>query len=244
MSDDDDKKMTLLEHLDELRLRILYSLLAWVICSIGAYFFTPAILRLFTSMINTKLVFVNPTEALFAYLKIAMFVGFFVSLPIVLYQVLFFIIPGLKKDERKWVLRLVPFAVLLFFTGVLFAYFVLIPVSLRFFLSFGTSDLVPMITIGGFISFVLTLLIICGVTFQTPMIILFLGLIGLVDSRILAEKRKYVIVFFFVLAAIATPTPDAFTQIIVTIPLLFLYEVSILLLRIIEKRRPNRALLL
>jgi sec-independent protein translocase protein TatC len=241
MSEADEKKMTLIEHLDEMRSRIIYSLLAWIICSSVAYFFTPSILRLFTSMIQTKLVFVNPTEALFAYLKIAMLMGLFISLPIVLYQILIFVLPGLKKEERRWVLRLVPFSVLLFFAGVLFAYFILIPVTLRFFLSFGTSDLVPMITIGGFISFVLTLLIICGVTFQTPLIILFLGLVGLVNSRILSEKRKYVIVFFFVLTAVATPTPDAFTQIIATIPLLFLYEISIVLLRIIEKSSPSRA---
>lgn len=233
----DDKQMTLFEHLDELRSRIIYSLLAWIVSSTAAYFFTPHILRLFTSMIKTRLIFVNPTEAFFAYLKIALLMGLFIALPFILFQIALFVFPGLEKAERRWVGALVPAVVVLFFLGVLFAYFVLIPITLRFFMSFGTSDLQPMITIGNFISFVLTLTILCGIIFQTPLTILFLGLIGIVSAKMLREKRKYVILFFFILSAIATPTPDAFTQIIVAIPMLLLYEVGIILVWIVEKRK-------
>lgn len=188
-------------------------------------------------MIHTKLVFVNPTEAFFAYLKIAMFMGFFVSLPFILYEIMMFVLPGLEKGEKKWAIILVPCVMLLFIVGVIFAYFVLIPVALRFFLSFGTSDLQPMLTIGSFISFVLTLIIVCGLIFQTPLTIFFLGLIGIVNSRLLREKRRYIIVAFFVISMLITPTPDAFTQIVVAIPLIGLYELGIFLVWLLEKGR-------
>lgn len=233
----DEKTMTLVEHLDELRTRIIISLVAWAVCSVVAYYFTPQILSLFTRFISTKLVFTNPSEGFFTYLKISMVTGLFVSLPIILHQVLLFISPGLEKNERKWVLRLVPFAMILFLLGVLFAYFVLIPVTMRFFMSFATNDLVPMITIGGFISYVLTMIILTGLMFQTPMVVFFLSLIGLVDSRVLREKRRYVILLIFILAAVATPTPDAFTQVIVSVPLLVLYEISILCVRLVERKK-------
>lgn len=232
----DEEKMTIVEHLEELRLRIIYSISAWAIASSGSYFLAPGIISLFTRMINTKLVFINPSEAFFAYFKIAMLLGLFISLPVILYNILVFIIPGLERNEKKWVLRLVPFSIILFACGMLFAYFTVIPVTLKFFLSFKTENLEPMITIGSFISFVLTLLIICGLMFQTPLVILFLSLIGIVNSKTLRESRKYVILAFIIIAAIATPTPDAFTQIVVTIPMVILYELSILFVRIIERK--------
>ncbi len=104
-------------------------------------------------------------------------------------------------------------------------------------MSFATNDLVPMITIGGFISYVLTMIILTGLMFQTPMVVFFLSLIGLVDSRVLREKRRYVILLIFILAAVATPTPDAFTQVIVSVPLLVLYEISILCVRLVERKK-------
>jgi len=233
----DEKTMTLVEHLDELRNRIIISLIAWAVCSAVAYYFTPQILSLFTVFIQTKLVFTNPSEGFFTYLKISMVTGLFLSLPIILHQALVFISPGLEKNEKKWVERLVPFAMILFLTGVLFAYSVLIPVTMRFFMSFATDDLVPMITIGGFISYVLTMIILTGLMFQTPMIVFFLALIGLVDSKLLREKRRYVILLIFILAALATPTPDAFTQVIVSVPLIVLYELSILCVRLVERKK-------
>jgi len=233
----DEKTMTLVEHLDELRTRIIISLVAWVVCTGAAYYYTPQILSLFTSFMSTKLVFTNPAEGFFTYLKISMLTGLFVSLPIILHQVLLFISPGLEKNERKWVMRLVPVAILLFLGGVLFAYFVLIPVTMKFFMSFATKDLVPMITIGGFINYVLTLIILTGLMFQMPMIVFFLALIGIVDSAMLRDKRRYVIVMIFVVAAVATPTPDAFTQVIVSAPLILLYELSILVVWLTERKK-------
>jgi sec-independent protein translocase protein TatC len=233
----DDKTMTLVEHLDELRTRIIISLVAWVVCTGAAYYYTPQILSLFTSFMSTKLVFTNPSEGFFTYLKISMLTGLFVSLPIILHQVLLFISPGLEKNERKWVFRLVPVAIILFLAGVLFAYFVLIPVTMKFFMSFATKDLVPMITIGGFINYVLTLIILTGLMFQMPMIVFFLALIGLVNSVMLRDKRRYVIVMIFAVAAVATPTPDAFTQIIVSLPLILLYELSILVVWLTERKK-------
>jgi sec-independent protein translocase protein TatC len=235
-----EKKMTLVEHLEELRFRIIHAVIAWVAASTGAYFFTPRLLGLFTGLVHTKLVFINPMEAFMAYLKIAMLLGFFVSLPFILFQILAFVVPGLEKHEKKWVLRLVPFAVLLFFLGFLFGCFVLIPIALKFFLSFATDDLVPIITIGGLVSFVLSLTIVSGLIFQTPMVILLLSIIGVVNSTLLREKRRYIILLFFILAAVATPTPDAFTQIVVAIPLILLYELSILIVRAIEKKKTKK----
>ncbi len=234
--------MPLVEHLEELRHRIIFSIIAWVLASSAAYYFTPRLIGIFTGMVKTKLVFINPMEAFLAYLKIALLLGLFIALPFILYQALAFIVPGLEKHEKKWVLCLVPVAVLLFFSGALFACYILIPITLRFFLSFATNDLVPMITIGGLMSFVLTFIILCGLIFQTPLVILFLALIGLVNSTMLREKRKYMIIVFFIVAAVATPTPDAFTQIIVTIPMLVLYEISILLIRVIEGKRKREKL--
>jgi len=233
----EDTQMPLIEHLEELRRRIIYSIAAWVLASSAAYYFTPRLIAIFTGMVKTKLVFINPMEAFLAYLKIALLLGLFIALPYILYQALAFIVPGLEKHEKKWVLCLVPVAVLLFFAGAFFACCVLIPITLRFFLSFATTDLVPMITIGGLMSFVLTFVILCGLIFQTPLVILFLALIGLVNSSLLREKRKYMVIAFFIVAAVATPTPDAFTQVVVTIPMIVLYEFSILLISVLEKRK-------
>ncbi|MDQ7823145.1 MAG: twin-arginine translocase subunit TatC [Candidatus Eremiobacteraeota bacterium] len=236
----DEKKMTLVGHLEELRLRIVYSIAVWILCTIGAYFLTPPVLSYLTGMLHTKLVFINPAEAFMAYFKVALTLGLFAALPVILHQTLLFIVPGLEPHEKKWVLLLVPMAVLLFFAGLAFACLVLIPATLGFFLSFQTESLTPMITIGGFVSFVTTLVIMSGLIFQMPLVILFLGLIGIVNSRFLREKRRYAVFAIFVIAAIATPTPDAFTMTIVALPMVALYEISLLLVWIIErKKRPS-----
>lgn len=230
--------MTLMGHLEELRGRILWSLTAWVFASGVSYYFTPKLLEMARDAFlndKIKLIFTRPTEAFIAYLKVAMVAGLFLASPILLYHVLMFVVPGLERHERRWLLRLMPVSIILFVIGVVFAYFVVLPVTMHFFLGFANNALEPWFTVGEFLGFVTGVLLLCGVAFQLPLILFFAAMLGLVSSKFLREQRRFAIFGAFLVAAIATPTPDAFTMTVVALPLWVLFEISVILIRITGK---------
>lgn len=223
-------------HLSELRVRIFYALGGWLVCSGAAWFLTPQIISILRRLIgDTPLVFLRPTEAFFVYLKVALVGGFFLALPFILYQIAAFVLPGLEPAEKKWLKAIVPLAFLLFIGGACFAYFFLLPVTLHFFLTFQTQDLKAMISLSEYIGFVVFLTVVCGLVFQTPIVLFILASIGVVNAKMLARGRRYAILIMFIIAGIVTPTPDAFTQTIVAVPMILLYEVSILTIRLAGK---------
>ena len=181
--------------------------------------------------------YIGPTEGFVAKLLIAFFFGVIIALPFLIIQIWLFIAPGLKKKERRLIILYLPILLLLFFIGIAFAYFILIPIGLYFLLNI-SNDLTPMITISKYISLVLSLILLFGLIFELPLVILFLTKLGIVTPVFLSKKRKYAIFFIFIIAAFLTP-PDIFTQFIMAIPLIVLYEISILVSKLV-RRKPGK----
>ena len=235
MAEESENSLTLTEHLEELRSRLFWCIIWWFIASCACYYFVPSLLDFTRDSFlnkNVQLIFTRPTEAFIAYLKVAMVAGLFLSSPGILYHVVMFVAPGLKPKEKTWLMRLVPVSIVLFCLGVLFAFFVVLPVTMHFFLSFQTESLNPMFQVGDFLGFVTGILALCGISFQLPLLLFFASLAGIVNSRQLAEGRRIAIFLCALVAAIATPTPDAFTMGVVALPLWILFEISVILIRI------------
>jgi sec-independent protein translocase protein TatC len=233
--DDEGPRLPLTDHLDELRTRIIRSIIAWSLGCTLTYFFLPKMLGLAVALIKQPLIFTKPTEAFIMYLKIALTGGFFVALPYIIWQVMGFVSPGLLPREKLWARRLVPLATILFLGGAAFAYYAVLPVTLNFFMGFQTENLKALISAGEFLNFVILMLVFCGLIFETPLVLLFLSFVGLVNAQALAKNRKYAFFLIIVLAAVATPTPDAFTQLVVAVPMYVLYELSIIMIRFTSK---------
>lgn len=224
-----DQKMTIAGHLEELRRRIIVCVISVILTSCVAFLSVKRLLPYLTKPVG-RLVFIAPTEAFFTYMKLALFMGFFLSSPIILYEVWKFVSSGLKRSEKKYTRLYGPLSFLLFIAGSSFAYFVVIPIGLKFLLTFGGQEIVPMISVSKYVSFVGMLCLAFGAIFELPLVTLFLTKINLVTPSFLATKRRYAIVGIFIVAALLTP-PDIFTQLLMVIPLLVLYEISIVLSR-------------
>lgn len=233
---EDEKEMSLTEHLEELRSRILTSLAAWVVGAIVVYNFAPSLLSFTRPLLgNAELIFTSPMEAFMAYLKVALIGGFFAASPVIGIQALLFVLPGLKANEKRWLLTLMPFSVVLFCLGVAFAYVAVLPVTLKFFLSFQNEHLKATIKLDEHLEFVVNMLALCGLIFQLPLVMLFGSFLGIVKSSFLRSQRRLAYFLSFVIAAVATPTPDMVTATIVALPIIILFEISVLLIRITGK---------
>lgn len=228
--------MSLVGHLEELRWRILWSLFYWIVSCFICYRMVPQILAWSKPLLQgNKLIFINPTEAFFAYLNAAIVGGACLASPIFLYHILMFVLPGLEKGERKWVFRLLPLAIFQFILGSAFALKIVLPTTMSFFLSFSTPEMEATIRIGDFLGFITTLTVICGLIFELPIVMLFLSGIGILSSQFLARHRRMAYFLAFVVAAVATPTPDAFTATVVALPIILNYEVSLWLIKLCGK---------
>jgi len=221
------KKMPVTEHLRELRRCLIWSVAA--ISAAGFLVFSQAegILAWLSEPVP-RLVFISPHEALVARFKLAFFGGIVVGMPVILYQIGSFIWPGLSQRERQMVKYSGPAAAILFYMGAFFGATIVVPITLRFLMGFGGWLVEPMISVDRFISFSGFLLISFGAIFELPVAIVLLTKIGIVTPAFLRQKRPIVIISIFVLAALITP-PDIVTQSFVAIPMLILYEMSILL---------------
>ena len=243
MSDIDDGKMSFFDHLAELRTRIIWSLIpAAVGLGISLYFTTPVmkfIQRPLTKM-DTKLVFTTPTEAFWTYMKVAMIMGLFIAMPIVLWNVWAFVAPGLHKHERKYAAPFVIVGSLLFLAGGAFALLVIVPYASNFLVSFGQDQgLQAMISVASYTDFVLKFTLAFGLVFEMPVVITLLSMIGVVTPQFLSKNRKYAILINFIIAAILTPTPDLINQSLMAGPLCILYELGILSARLFGRRTPK-----
>lgn len=230
-----EEKITLVQHLEELRKRLIRCLIAVGVAAAICFFYVDAILKIISQPAG-QLVFLKPTEAFFSRIEIALYGGVFLALPVIIYQVWRFVSPGLVKTERRYLFWIVPFSYLLFVAGAALAFFVVLPVGVTFLLAYGTENIQPMISIDAYLSFVTMLLLAFGAIFQLPLVILFLTKLGLVTPAALAAKRKYAVVVIFILAGVLTPGPDIFSQFMMAIPTLLLYEISIILSRFVGPR--------
>jgi len=241
-----EEKMSLTDHLEELRKRLMRSLIAAFVAFGVCYNFKEWLFEILTRPLveslpkNTYMIYTSLPEAFFNYLKISFFAGIVVASPYILYQIWKFVSPGLYSSEKKYVLPFVLSSTILFCGGVLFGYFVALPPAFRFFLEFSTDFLKPMLTIREYLSLSIKLLLAFGIVFEIPVFIFFLARIGVVNSRMLSRQRKYAILLIFIAAALLTPTPDAFTQTIMAIPMILLYEIGILVAKWGERRKVKK----
>ena len=214
-------------HLDELRSRIITCLIVFVVMTGISYCFSDRLLAAIVQPIG-YLIFTAPSDAFVARMTITFLSGFLLSCPVIIYQIWQFVGAGLKDSERKYVALFGPLSLIFFIAGGLFAYFVMIPFSLRFLLNFSTDFMLPMITVKNYISFVGTWIVSFGVVFQLPLVLIFLAKIGIATPEFLRQYRRHAIVIILIVSAIITP-PDFVSQLIMAIPLVILYEVGILM---------------
>lgn len=238
----DENKTGILEHLRELRKRLLWSVLAVVITSFACFFFIEDIIEILKEPAgNIDLYFIEMTEGFSTYMRVAIMSGIVVAMPFLIYQFLMFVIPALTSQERKAVFVVLPVVTIMFVGGILFGYFFLIPPATGFLLNFGTELAEPQIRVSNYIDFITRLLVAIGILFELPVVTTFLARMGVITSKWLADRRKIMIIFSFVVAAIITPTPDAVNQSIVAGVMIVLYEISIWLAKLAQRRRGKAA---
>ncbi len=234
-------KMSFMEHLGELRTRIMWSLVSAGVGLVIALFVTDRAIKYIARPIaelKTDLVFTTPTEAFWTWMKVAVVLGLFISMPAILWQVWKFVSPGLHEHERKYAAPFVLVSSLLFLLGGAFALLLVIPYASNFLLTFGQEKgWKPMITVSSYVDFVTKFTLAFGLVFELPVIITILSMIGVVTPQFLAKNRKYAILINFIIAAILTPTPDMFNQTLMAGPLCILYEVGIICARIFGRKR-------
>ena len=249
-----DKETGFISHLTELRQRLINSLVFLAILFIVCYFFSDHIYGFLVEPyanavrddeVDRRLIFTALQETFLTYLKVSFFAAFFITSPFILIQVWKFIAPGLYKHEKKAIIPYLVLTPILFLLGGMLVYYLIMPLAIKFFLSFesvGLNTNLPIqleAKVNEYLSLVMKLIFAFGLSFQLPIVLSLLARIGLIDAKFLKERRKYVVVIIFATAAILTP-PDPITQIGLAIPLLLLYELSILSVNIIETKNLRR----
>ena len=229
--------MPLSVHLNELRNKIIISLFTISITTLIGFSYSREIVKLLTSVAPSETTFlqIRPGEFFFTSLRVALFAGTISALPIVIWQLGSFILPGLNKKEKKIALPILAGAPFLFFTGSVFAYFFVVPSMLNFLFGFGKDIISTSISIESFVSFTLMIMAICGSTFLLPIVILALANVGIVNSKMLINKWQYAILSSVIFGAVLTPTPDPFNMSIVGGILIGLYFISVGILKIMQK---------
>lgn len=251
---DNVDSMPIMEHLIELRRRVLWSVASFfvlfVVCfAVAEYLFEFLSHPLYTALIESgvsehraRLIFTDLTEVFFTYVKVAFFFALFLSCPVFLSQIWMFVAPGLYKDERSAFAPFLAASPLLFFIGALLVYYIIFPMAAKFFLGFqvqgGGNKIAIQLEakVSEYLSLMMTLIFAFGLCFQLPVLMTLMARVGVASAQGMADKRKYAIVGVFVAAAIFTP-PDPLSQVALAIPIVLLYEVSILMARLVEKKR-------
>lgn len=229
------QEMTIWQHLDELRKRLLFALIALVLGVILSVVFADTLLDLVASPIGglENLLSIQVTENLSVYFRITMLSGFIISLPFTLFQLFMFISPGLRRQERRWVVLAVPLATLLFCSGAVFAYLIMLPAAIPFLVEFPGPNVLPKWK--DYVNFVTSLIFWIGLSFETPLVMFILAKIGIIDAKGLAKQWRFAVIIIAVIAAIATPTPDPVNMALLMAPLLILYLLGILLAALARK---------
>jgi sec-independent protein translocase protein TatC len=251
-------KAPLTEHLIEARNRIVVSLIIVLITFSACFYFSEPIFGLLTAPLHytlklsvespyisllpgknpdLNLVFLAPAEALWMHIKISFISAFILSSPILFFEIWKFISPGLLEREKKYAMPFVLTTTSLFLVGSFFCFIIVLPFAMNFLLTYKTANLQPMISVGKYIDFCLKFIIAFGAIFELPVLSVFLTKMGIVTTDFLAKNRKYAVLIAFVIAALLTPTPDAFNQTLMAVPIIILYETGIWASRILNKKK-------
>jgi len=242
---DNLKAMGLMDHMDELRARVVRSLVAIILLFLVAFSFAEYILNFLKVPLvdalpkgNDVLHFTGPMDVLVANIKVSLLVAVIGSCPIWLYQFWRFLEPALYDNEKKYVFPFIFTSINLFFSGVAFCFFIILPMALDFLIGYGLQVGTAIITVGDYVSLVMVLIFGFGLVFETPVILVLLALMDLVSAESLAQNRKFVLVGILVLGALLTP-PDPISQVAMAVPTYLMYEVSIVIIRILKRKRTD-----
>ena len=242
---EEEKPMTLLEHLGELRRRLVRGFLAILIGFFACYGFAKELFYYLSLPLlkvmpaDAKFIYTGVAEGFFVDLKVSFVAGLFVACPYLFYQIWAFIAPGLYEEEQRYVVPLAFTSALFFLGGGLFCYFVVFPFAFTFFMSYSTDNIVAMLSINEYLSFALKMLIAFGLIFEMPLFSFFLARLGIISAQWMRDVRKYAVLAVFIIAAILTP-PDVFSQLRMAAPMLVLYEISIWVAAAVGKKKTNR----
>ncbi len=232
---EDDGNMSLIAHLTELRSRLIKCLLAVAVGSGVGYYFIEDIMHYLTVPVG-KLYYMQPAEAFFTYIKIAVVVGFLLALPVIFYHVWRFFLPALTPVERLVLGIVVPVSVILFFLGLAFSFFLVFPAAIMFFKGFGNEELEALFSVNRYFEFVIMFVLPFGFVFELPLVITILGKMGVITSAFLRKYARIVIFLSFIIAAVISPTPDVFTQSMIALPMIVLYGVGYVIVRFILRK--------
>ena len=234
LSDEEQGVMSLRGHLLELRSRMTIAAISILVCSFILWPFKDFVFVALQDPlpVSAKLQQITPTETFFTFIKISLMFGLGVSSPVVVYQILAFVSPGLYPHERRLLYISIPAVAVLFFIGAMFAWFVVLRFTLSFLTGFSPDDIPTELSVQSFADFVTKIVLAVGIVFETPLIIFLLAKLRIIRTRTLQRFRRYAVVVIVILAALITPTPDPFTQMTVAIPMYLLYEMGVLLARL------------
>lgn len=229
--------MPFLEHLEELRRRLLKSLLAVVVTTAVSFYFADYIVRVIQiPLADVKLYNIEVAGTFYAYLKISLVTGLFAAMPLIFYQMWMFIAPGLYQREKVIILPLVAASTVLFLVGAGFCFLVVLPIATKFLIGFAGELVTNTITIGSYVNYVGLMMIAFGLGFQLPILAFFLGKLGVINAGMLSRFRRYAIVAIAIFGAILTP-PDVISQALLAVPLYLLYEISIVIVYVIQRKK-------
>lgn len=235
--------MSITEHLEELRRRLIVIAVAVALGACGGWYLAPRAMQLLIVPIRragASLIQLSATELFWVYIRLAVVIGIVLASPVVIQQSLAFVWPALEPREKRYVAASVPVVILLFAGGVAFAYLLILPWAIKFFLGFTVPGVTPTLSVGAYISFLINLILPFGLIAQMPVLMAILGMIGIVTPEFLRRNRKYAVLVIFIVAAVLTP-PDPVSQIIMAVPMLALYEVSLWIVRLAARGRDRAA---
>jgi len=234
------RDMSFLDHLEELRMRIIKAVLALIVASALAGFFADFLVQdvLLGPLrhVGLKVQVLTPYGIMLLYMEVVLFSGLILSMPALLYQLWAFVAPGLMPNERQYASRIVFFTSLCFLSGIAFGYYVLIPAALTFFAGFGTESIALNIAADKYISFILSMILGAGLVFELPMVTFFLAKFGIVTPALMRKYRRHAFIGILIISALVTPTPDIITQSLLSAPMIFLYEISIFIAKFAQKK--------
>ena len=235
-----EKKLSVLGHIAELRKRLIRSVIAVVLTAILSFIFFEQIFNILTSPApqDINLIYIEMTEMIGTIMRVCLISGIILAMPYLTYELIMFVSPALTGKEKRYVYLILPWIALMFAAGVAFAYFIVIPRVTGFLLTFGSEIATPQIKIGNYISIVSRLLLAVGLVFEMPVLTTFLARIGILKAKWLSDRRRTAIILAFILAAIITPTIDPINQSLIAAPLVVLYELSIWLAKLVHKKEP------
>ncbi len=238
-----DAKLSFTDHLEELRKRLINCLIAIGIGFGISYYFAENIFKFISAPLQqilpqgSNFIFTGLTDAFFTYMKLSFYTGIFFASPVILHQVWRFVAPGLYENEKRYAIPFIFFGTLLFIIGIAFGYYIVFPVAFKFFVSYTTDSIKILPSLKEYLSFSCTFLLAFGVIFEIPIFLFFLERIGIVKEKQLRSNRKYAILIAFILGAVLTPTPDVVNQTLMAGPIIILFEISLVMIKLFGKKK-------